>query len=309
MAGGRRGLLLVLALLAALAATPAGALIPAGSPFAASTAAAATPALTMTADARYTVDPVKRRVHVAVGLTALNHRHDTKTHRYYFDRAFLAVQPGTTAFKITSPDGKPTVRVERTTKTYTLLRIDFGKRLAAGATRRFRLTFDLVDPGGAPTRTTRIGTTLVSFAAWGLGTTDTPGGSVTVVFPAGFTIDVDNPEFAPPTTDAAGKHGVRHREPCQAARLLRVFRRRPARRLRRDRPERPDRRRHGRGHASCLARRSGLGKARREPPETGFARAGSRHRAALDTRPTPRRLRGAEPGCDGVRRALRPAGR
>jgi hypothetical protein len=200
----RRGGLLALALLAAVAATPAGALLPAGSPFAAATAAAAAPALTMTADTRYTVDPLKRRVHVALALSATNHRHDTKTHRYYFDRAFLAVQPGTTAFKVTSPDAKPTVHVERKAKAYTLLRIDFGKRLPAGATRRFRLTFDIADPGGAPTRTTRIGTTLVSFAAWGFGTTDTPGGSVTVVFPAGFNVDVDSTAFDPPTTDAAG---------------------------------------------------------------------------------------------------------
>ena len=206
MTGARRrcGILVALALLAAAAATPAGALLPAESPFAAATATAAAPALTMTADARYTVDPVKRRVHVALGLAAVNHRHDTKTHRYYFDRAFLTVQPDTTGFKITSPDAKPTVRVERKTKTYTLLRIDFGKRLAAGATRRFQLTFDIVDPGGAPTRTTRIGTTLVSFAAWGFGTTDTPGGSVTVAFPAGFTVDVDSTIFAAPTTDTAG---------------------------------------------------------------------------------------------------------
>jgi hypothetical protein len=200
----RRAALAGLALLAAIGSTPAVALLPAGAPFAPRAAAAAAPALTMTADARYTVDPAKRRVHVAVNLAATNHRVDTKTHRYYFDRAFLAVQPGTTGYRISSDGVKPAVRVQSRTKTYILLRIDFGKQLPAGATRRFRLTFDIADPGGTPTRTTRIGTTLVSFAAWGFGTTGTPGGSVTVAFPTGFNVDVDSQAFGTPATDAAG---------------------------------------------------------------------------------------------------------
>jgi len=200
----RRSLAVGLALLAAVAATPARALLPGDAPFAPSSVAAATSGLTMTADTRYTVDPAKRRVHVVVGLAATNHRTDTKTRRYFFDRAYLAVQPGTTAFKVSSPGVHPAVKVTRRTSTYTLLRIDFGKQLGAGGTRRFKLTFDITDPGGAPTRTTRIGTTLVSFGAWGFGSAGTPGGTVAVVFPAGFTVDVTSPDLGKPTTDAAG---------------------------------------------------------------------------------------------------------
>ena len=199
----RRGFLVGLALVAALVATPARALLPVGEPLAAPTAEAASSGLTMTADTRYTVDPAKRRVHVAVALSATNHRTDTKTRRFFFDRAFLAVQPGTTGFRVSSAGATPTVSVQRRTATYTLLRIDFGKQLGAGATRVFKLTFDITDPGGAATRTTRIGTTLVSFGAWGFGSAGTPGGTVTVVFPAGFSVDVDAPELGPPTTDAA----------------------------------------------------------------------------------------------------------
>jgi hypothetical protein len=158
----------------------------------------------MTADARYVVDPAKRRVHVAVNLLATNHRVDTKTHRFFFDRAFLAVQPGTTAYRLSSDGIHPAVRVERRTKTYTLLRLDFGKRLGAGASRTFRLRFDIADPGGAATRTTRIGTSLVSFGAWGFGSNGVSGGTVAVVFPAGFSVDVSAPELGPPTTDSAG---------------------------------------------------------------------------------------------------------
>ncbi|MEO5940020.1 MAG: hypothetical protein ABIZ72_03705 [Candidatus Limnocylindrales bacterium] len=203
----RRAAALCLALVAALVAIPGLALVPADTPVVGSLSASpveAASGLTMTADTRYSVDPAKQRVHVAVVLAATNHRTDTKTRRYYFDRTYLAVQPGTNAFRITSDGAKPTVRVQRKTKTYTLLRIDFGKQLEAGATRRFRLTFDIVDPGGAATRAIRIGTTLVSFGAWGFGTSGTPGGTVTVVFPAGFSVEVDAPELGKPVTDAAG---------------------------------------------------------------------------------------------------------
>ena len=200
----RRLLVIGLAFLAAVISTPARALLPAAAPFAPTVADAATSGLTMTADTRYTVDPAKRRVHVAVDLAATNHRSDTKTHRYFFDRTFLAVQPGTTGYKITSSGAKPTVRVERKAATYVLLRIDFGKQLGAGATRGFKLTFDITDPGGAATRPTRIGTTLVTFGAWGFGSAGTPGGTVAVVFPTGFSVDVTSADLGKPTTDAAG---------------------------------------------------------------------------------------------------------
>jgi hypothetical protein len=192
----------VLALAAVLVALPVGAVVP-GSPLSAPDVAAAS-GLTVTADARYLVDPAKRRVFVAVGLSATNHRKDTKTRRFFYDRTYLAVQPGTSGFRISSSGARPTVRVQKRTKTYTLLRIDFGKRLPAGATRKLNLSFDLVDPGGAPTRTTRIGTSLVSFGAWGFGSEGTSGGTVTVTFPAGFSVDVQAAGLSGPTKDSAG---------------------------------------------------------------------------------------------------------
>jgi hypothetical protein len=200
----RRFAALALALLAAVASTPGRALLPADAPFTAPAAEAATTGLTMVADARYTVDPAKRRVHVAIALSATNHRTDTKTRRFFFDSAFLAVPPGTTGYRITSPGVHPAVSVQRRASTYTLLKIVFGKQIGAGATRQLKLTFDITDPGGAATRTTRIGSSLVSFGAWGYGSAGTPGGSVTVVFPAGFSVDVAAPELGKPTTDAAG---------------------------------------------------------------------------------------------------------
>jgi hypothetical protein len=167
-------------------------------------ATAATPGLTITSDTRYVVDPAHKRVHVSVWLVAVNHLKDTKTREYYFDRAFLAVQPGTTGFKISARTGSPTVRVVSKRKDHNLIRIDFGKRLPAGATRTFSLTFDIPDPGGAPTRDVRIGASLVTFSAWAFATESTPGGTVGVTFPAGYTIEVRSDRLGEPTTDAAG---------------------------------------------------------------------------------------------------------
>ena len=116
--------------------TPAIGVLPAGLPGAAAEVAAAT-GLTTTADARYVVDPAAHRVRVSVSLSATNHLSDTKTRRYFFDRAYLAVPPHTTGFKVASSGAHPTISVAVRHSTYTLLRIAFGTHLAAGSSRTF----------------------------------------------------------------------------------------------------------------------------------------------------------------------------
>ncbi len=189
---------LLLALIAIAAVAP---LVPANAPV----ALAATPSLTLTSDARYDVDPEGKAVHVSVALTATNRLKDTTTRQYYFDRAFLAVQPGTTNFRISARTGAPTVADQSAKADHTLLRIDFGRRLPAGSNRTFQLTFDIPDPGGAPMRETRVGASLVSFGAWAFASEETPGGSVTVVFPSGFDVDAQSEGLGEPTVDAEGR--------------------------------------------------------------------------------------------------------
>lgn len=195
---------LITALLAILAAGPAAAALNVTGPGFGATASAASAGLTTTADARYRVDPTGHRVRVSIVLKATNHLTDTKTRRFFFERAFLAVQPETANFRITSPGAKPTIRVQARKSTYDLLRIEFGKQLPAGASRTFAISFDIPDRGGAATRTTRIGSSLVTFGAWGFGSEGAAGGSVTVIFPAGFTIDVRAADLGAPSTDADG---------------------------------------------------------------------------------------------------------
>jgi hypothetical protein len=151
---------------------------------------AAGPDLTVVTDATYTVKPDEAKVAVGVEILARNHRADTATRRFYFDRAFFAVMPGTTGFRI-SGDGKPKVTVSKTTATYTMLRIDFGQRLYGGKSFRFKLAFDLQDPGGAPAREVRIGSSLVSFPVWAFAGEGSTGSSVAVAFPPGYDVNVE----------------------------------------------------------------------------------------------------------------------
>lgn len=167
---------------------------------------AAAPDLTIVTDARYDVQPEQHRVRVNLKVVLTNHLKDTVTKRYYFDRAFLAVLPNTANFKFTwDGSGTPEVHVSKKTADYTLLRLDLGQRIFSGRSATYNLRFDMVDPGGEPTRDVRVGETLVSFPVWAFATDSTPGGSVQVVFPPGFEVDVDAGEIPEPTTNADGR--------------------------------------------------------------------------------------------------------
>src|SRR3954466_9491339 len=153
----RRGRL-VLGLLAVLLASGF-----AVAPPAAREVRAATPDLTLVGDARYDVQPQNRRVRVTVDLVATNQLEDTAGQKFYFDRAFLQVQPGTTGFRVTSSTGSASIGATRRTADYTILQLTFGQRLFSGKSASFRVRFDVPDPGGRPARDVRVGRSLVSF--------------------------------------------------------------------------------------------------------------------------------------------------
>ncbi|MBI3752013.1 MAG: hypothetical protein HY263_10230, partial [Chloroflexi bacterium] len=143
-------------------------------------------------------------VAISVAITATNHLHDTATKHYYFRTAFLAVLPNTSGFKLKAASGSPSVSVSKRTATYTVLKLDFGSNLGAGATRTFTLTFVLKDPGGAPDRPIRISPSLVSFYAWAFATPSTPGSSVTITFPSGYETTIGRGPLTGPTTGIDG---------------------------------------------------------------------------------------------------------
>jgi hypothetical protein len=168
-------------------------------------ARAATPDLTLVAATTYDVEPAGGRVGVTAQITATNHLKDSVTRRFFFQTAYLAVLPGTSGFKITAPGKKPTVSVASKTSSYTLLKLGLGTQLAAGKSLVLTLHFDIRDPGGAPDRAIRVSPSIVSFTAWAFATADTPGSSVTVRFPAGYTVVVGRGPLSGPTNDASGR--------------------------------------------------------------------------------------------------------
>lgn len=187
-------------LAAALLLGPLLALLPALAP---APAAAATPGLTMIGAATYDVRPDEGRVAVTVRLAAANHLKNTVTKRYFFRTANLTVLPGSSAFKLKGSSSAAKVSVTKRTSTYTNLKLDFGANLAAGKSTTLTLTFDLRDPGGAPGRAVRISPSLVSFAAWAYATPDTPGATVDVRLPTGYTVTVGRGPLDGPTPDGS----------------------------------------------------------------------------------------------------------
>jgi hypothetical protein len=157
-------------------------------PPAASPVLGAAPELQLIAAARYDVQPDRSRVHVTLDTTITNTHRDTGSTRTYYDTISLAVLPGTAYFTVSAPDVTPAVSIRERATTYTLLTIRLGRRLFAGRHMALRLQFDLPDKGGTALRDVRVGTSLVAFPVWAFSTQDTPGSSVTVVFPPGYNV-------------------------------------------------------------------------------------------------------------------------
>ena len=168
-------------------------------------ARAATPDLTLVTAATYDVEPAAGLVGVNTRIVATNHLHDTKTQRFFFTTAYLAVLPGTSGFKLTAPGAKSSVSVSSKTAGYSLLKLNFGTQLASGKSLVLTLHFDIRDAGGAPDRAVRISPSIVSFTAWAFATAGTPGSSVTVRFPAGYTVVVGRGPLSGPTKDSTGR--------------------------------------------------------------------------------------------------------
>ena len=178
-----------LALLIVIGAVAVDAALLGGAAITSDVAAADTDLMVVT-DARYDVQPAEHRVRISVDATATNRKHDTRTRRFYFDRAYLAVQPGTKSFAVTSPKGAK-VRVARRNAQYTMLRIDFGRRLYAGKRLGLHFRFDLPDPGGAATRPIRVSDALAAFPIWAYASDGARGSTVSVVFPKDYAVSLE----------------------------------------------------------------------------------------------------------------------
>lgn len=187
-------------LLAAVAA-------PVAVPSIGATVAAAAPDLTVVSTARYDVQPSKRRIHVTVDLTAKNHRTDTVIRSYFFERVVLGFLPEASGFTVSPATGSsahPTVSVTSRTSARVLVSVAFGSKLRSGRTLALRLTFDLLDKGGAVDRPVRVGGAIATFPVWAVGTPETPGSRVSVTVPSDFRIEVLGSKLAGPSKGPTG---------------------------------------------------------------------------------------------------------
>jgi hypothetical protein len=151
-------------------------------------AVAADGGLLVSSHARYEVLPAENRVHVTLDASATNATADTATERFYYDGLTLPVPPGVDGITALAEGGSLATSIVEATEEYTAIEVHFGRGVFSGETYRFSLSFDIVDPGGAPGRTVRIRPSFVAFPVWAFGTSRTPGGSVEVVIPAGYQV-------------------------------------------------------------------------------------------------------------------------
>ena len=159
------------------------------------TALGASSDLTVVTATRYTVQPDKKRIRVAVDVTITNSRADTRTSRYYYDHAFLAVQPGAASPSVVKGAKHAAVRVASRAADSTILRLDFGAKLYGGHATSFRFAFNLADVGSGARRLIRVGTSLITFPVWAYASDGATGSRVTVRFPKGYDVTVESGAF------------------------------------------------------------------------------------------------------------------
>jgi hypothetical protein len=178
----------IAAALSLVLVAPAAGLLPAAP------AAAATTDLTLVTSAVYDVRPADGLVHVSVSVTAKNNKPETKAQVYFFDSGYLAMPPGLSGLRISGYPGA-TVGVSTRSASSTLVRLGFGSHLNSGQSRTFLVEFDLKDPGGDPERPVRISSSLAVFPVWAFASAGTKGSTVSVTFPAGYTVTVETGSF------------------------------------------------------------------------------------------------------------------
>jgi hypothetical protein len=129
------------------------------------------------------------RVHVTLRVTATSHASDYGSRRYYFPGLQLTLPASSEGFEATDDRGQALpVKVMASSPYGVVVYATFRERLYAGESGSFNFAFDLVDTGGSTDRDLHIGRDVASFPVVAFGSPDTPGSSVTVVFPAGYSI-------------------------------------------------------------------------------------------------------------------------
>jgi hypothetical protein len=149
---------------------------------------AAAPLLQVAADVVYRPLPAEGKIQVTVEAIATSQRIDAPGERSSYDDVSLLLPGG--AVDIVASHGLRRLGVTTLDSGlgYEEVQIDFGTQIYSQQSFAFRLAFDVVD---RLEDDIRIGSRILFFPIWAVGTEETPGGSVTVVLPPRFELAVD----------------------------------------------------------------------------------------------------------------------
>jgi hypothetical protein len=137
-------------------------------------------------DATYLVQPDLARVHVTIDAVSTSYEADSPEGQIYYSGITISVPPGVSNVAVTS--GGSSLRASASaTADVTRIEIEFGTAVFYGQSYGYRITFDMVDPGGTADRDFRIGHSVAAFPVWAFGSDGVSGNSVVVLLPPTFT--------------------------------------------------------------------------------------------------------------------------
>lgn len=165
-------------------------------------ALAADRGLVVIAQTRYEAVPEERRVHVTIDAVATSYTPNPEDGLAFYPTVTFAVQAGATHLAASSSGQPLKVATDPSDPDFVGVTITFIEGVFFQQSYPYRVSFDLPDPGGAPDRNLRISSSIIAFPIWAFGSAGEPGGSVTVVLPAGFRPSVQGEDLA--TSTGAG---------------------------------------------------------------------------------------------------------
>lgn len=153
--------------------------------------------LVVVAQTRYQALPEQQRVHVTIDAVATSYTPNPEDGIAYYPSSIFAVQAGATNVFASSSGQRLAVALDTSDPDFVGVTVNFSEGVSFEQSYPYRVTFDLPDPGGAPDRNLRISPSIVAFPIWAFGSNDEPGGSVTVILPAGFRPTVQGEDLTP----------------------------------------------------------------------------------------------------------------
>ena len=147
--------------------------------------------LAIVTQANYVALPAEKRVHVTVQAWATNTKPDSPNTRYYYTTARFGVPTAVQNLTAYSGSSFLVTRVLSSSSEFSEIEVAFGVGVFHGVTYPFTFAFDMLDPGGVPNRNVRVAASLVAFPVWAFGSQATPGSTISVKIPAGYTVTVE----------------------------------------------------------------------------------------------------------------------